>query len=184
MLQTYTLSVPVIGADGLPIAGAMVTAKLTKVDFTLDNTILPKIVTGTTDDDGVCELALVSNLIGTTDSRYLITIRSPGGALIDTATIQMPEADSSLQQLVDRVPITPEYSTAAAISAAIATSKAAQAAESEQRTAEDREATAADRVATGQDRQAVANDRQETSKARDDAQSAARRARLYYYLGA
>ena len=176
MLQTYKLSVPVVGADGLPFAGAKISATLNKTDYTAESTMLPKSVSGVANDSGLCELALVSNLIGTQDSRYQIQIRTPAGSLIATATIQMPEADCSLQQLVDVLPLTPEYSTAAAISAAIATAKA-------QQTASDATQTAGDRQATGNDRSAVSEDKQITTQARDQAVRAAKRINTLYWLG-
>ncbi len=176
MLDTYTLTVPVFGSDGNPVAGARVAATLDKTDYTTAGAMLPKSMAALTDDDGMCELALVSNLIGTQDSRYRITIRSAAGSLIATATIQMPEANSTLQQLVDVLPISTEYSTAAAISAAIATAKA-------QQTASDAAQTAEDRLATGNDRSAVSEDKQITTLARDQAVMAAERINTLYWLG-
>jgi paraquat-inducible protein B len=177
MLTTYTLTVPVFGSDGNPVAGARVVATLDRVDYTADGAMLPKSVAAETDEAGICTLALVSNLAGTQDSRYRITIRSAAGSLITTATIQMPEADATLQQLVDALPMSPEYSTAAAISAAIATTKA-------QQTAADALQTAEDRIATGEDRQQVAQDAQTTLAARDEAVSTVARINILNLLGA
>jgi hypothetical protein len=176
MLTTHTLTVPVYGADGNPVAGAVINATLNKTDFTTDGAMLPKTLSATTDENGSAELALVSNLVGTQDSRYQITIRSSAGKLIATATIQMPEADTTLQQLVDVLPITTEYSTAAALSAAIATTKAAQ-------TTQDAAQTAEDRQATGEDRTVVAENTNITTAARTEAVQAAERINTLYWLG-
>jgi len=176
MLTTYTLTVPVFGSDGEAMAGAKVTATLNKADYTEEGAFLPKTLSAITGEGGMAALDLVSNLIGTQDSRYQITIRSTAGALIATATIQMPEADTTLQQLVDVLPITTEYSTAASLSAAIAAAKA-------QQTTEDAAQTALDRQATGQDRTVVAQDKATTTAARDEAVQAAERINTLYWLG-
>jgi hypothetical protein len=68
---------------------------------------------------GDVELTLASNLDGTQNSLYEITI-SAQGAVRTSVVIQMPQANTSLEQLVDVLPITTSYTTAAAISAAIA----------------------------------------------------------------
>jgi len=176
MLTTYTLSVPVFGSDGDPVAGAVITATLNKTDYTVDGAMLPKNIAGTTNSEGLATLDLVSNLIGTQNSRYQITIRSSAGSLIATATIQMPQADTNLQQLVDALPLSTEHSTAAALSASIANTKA-------QQTTSDAAQTAADRVATGQDRTAVAEDKTITTAARTEAVQAAERINTLYWLG-
>ena len=176
MLTTYTLTVPVYGSDGNPVIGARVVATLDRTDFTADGAMLPNSVAAETDENGHSELVLVSNLAGTQNSRYRITIRSSAGSLITTATIQMPQANSTLQQLVDALPVTPEYSTSAAISAAIASAKAQQA-------SDDAAQTAQDRIATGQDRTAVAADKNITTAARTEAVQAAERINTLYWLG-
>jgi|GEM_PF-2362564 len=176
MLTTYNLTIELAGQDADPIAGATVTATLDKPDFTDSGVLLPQSQSATTNTSGVAVLALVSNLVGTQDSRYQVQIRSARGVLLSSVTIQMPEAAASLENLVDAVPVTTEYSTAAAISAAQAAASALSA-------AADAAQTAQDRIATGQDRTAVAADKNITTAARTEAVQAAERINTLYWLG-
>lgn len=148
MLTTYNLTIELAGQDADPIAGATVTATLDKPDFTDSGVLLPQSQSVTTNSSGVAVLALVSNLVGTQDSRYQVQIRSARGVLLSSVTIQMPEAAASLENLVDIVPVTTEYSTAAAISAAQAAASALSAEADAEQTALDRVATDADRTVT------------------------------------
>jgi len=176
MLDTYALTVPVFGPGGAPVAGAQITATLTVADYSTLGVIMPSTVKAQAGADGVAILDLVSNLVGTQDSRYQIAIRSGSGSLIAITTIQMPQANTSLQQLVDTLPITTQYITAATLSASIATTQAELA-------AADAAQTALDRIATAQDRAAVQDDKGITTQARAEAVAAAERINTLFWLG-
>lgn len=118
MLQTYELSTTVFNPNGTPAAGSILIAELTTADYTTEGSIMPRRAQAVADSEGRVAVDLFSNLSGTQNSFYEIRIRRPDGFETIKALIQMPQADSKLEGLVDVTPITPEYSTAAAISAA------------------------------------------------------------------
>jgi hypothetical protein len=175
-MLTYTLSTVVQSPEGQLLSGASLTAELNKPDYTTDGSVLPQSVSGRADENGLVSVDLFSNLDGTQNSAYIITIRSHTGATISTSQIQMPRINTQLENLVDVLPITPEYSTAAALSAA-------QAAISAQSAAADAEQTALDRIATGEDAAQTADDRIATDEARDDAVQSAERINTLFWLG-
>ena len=124
-ITTYTLSGTAFTSDGSAIENAVITAKLDKPDYTSDGSHLPRSQQTTADSSGDWSLELVSNLDGTQDSRYIIEIRlSASGGLLARETIQMPQAASTLAQLVVEQPVTTESQTAAALSAAKAEEEA------------------------------------------------------------
>lgn len=133
-LTTYTLTVRCYGLDGQIFPGALVRAEMILKgvpnskglgDYQSGGTILNKVQETTADAQGVATLELVPNTAGTQDSRYVIQIRDPDTQRqLDRATIQMPEADSTLAQLVEEQPVTTETQTAAALSAAQAAESA------------------------------------------------------------
>lgn len=181
-LTTYTLTVPVYNADGKPAAGASVSATLTHADYTPSGVVLPRAVSGESDETGVATLQLVSNLVGTQDSRYRIRILRKNG-LSTFTSIQMPQSGATLQQLVDALPITPEYSTAAALSAAQAEAAKVTAVGAAQQASEDAQQTALDRQATEQNAAATAEDREASEAAAEAATGAAQRINTLYWLG-
>lgn len=153
MVQTYKLSTVVYNVDGEPVKNAILVAELDRADYTVGGSVFPHKTSCFSDDEGNAFVELFSNLEGTQNSLYCVTVTMPNGVVKIEAVIQMPTVDAYLEQLVDIHPITPEYSTAAAISAAqaatsagIATQKAVQTAEDRDRTHEDALKTAADRV--------------------------------------
>ena len=116
-MQSYTLSTTVLTPDGNPVAGARLTATLDRPDYTDDGSVLPLRVSSVSDESGTASIDIFSNLDGTQDSRYVISV-TQGSVLFLSAQVQMPRANTALENLVDITPITPEYSTAAALSAA------------------------------------------------------------------
>lgn len=106
-VQTRTLTVRVHGGDGQPLEGAEVTAQLDRPDYTPDGAVLPALASATADDQGVATLSLVPNTVGTQDSRYEIAIYNAQGLRLSRVTVQMPEADSDLGDLVSTSAVEP-----------------------------------------------------------------------------
>ena len=120
MLVKYTLSTQVFGNNGEVVPNPKIIAILTKSDFTVEGTIIPDLEVGVGDANGNVSVELVSNLIGTQNSFYDIEIRSERDTVLVRAEIQMPESNALLQNLVGIQPVTSEYNSAAALSAASA----------------------------------------------------------------
>jgi hypothetical protein len=175
-MLTYTLSTVVRSPEGALLDGATLIAELNKPDYTTDGSVLPQVASARSGESGAVSVDLFSNLDGTQDSVYIITLRSKTGATISTSQIQMPRANTQLENLVDVLPITPEYSTAAALSAAQAAASAASA-------SDDADQTALDRIATGEDAAQTAADRIVTDEARDEAVESALRINTLFWLG-
>lgn len=120
MLQTRNLSIAGYGPSGAPRGKLWVTATLTIADHDIDGgTVLPEPVTEQLADNGFGVLGIWPNERGTQGSRYQIQIYDDERTYFDRA-IYMPDADSSLGQLVEEQPQTDDSKTAAAISAAAA----------------------------------------------------------------
>lgn len=118
MADTNKLSTVIFSVDGTLIEGALLIADLDKADYTIEGTAFPNRVVGASNSEGEVFVDIVSNLLGTQGSRYAISIKLPGEPEVARSLIQMPTVDATLEQLVDKIPLTSEYTTAAAISAA------------------------------------------------------------------
>lgn len=118
MATPNKLSTVVFSVDGEPIEGALLIADLDRPDYTVLGAAFPNRTVGTSNALGEVFVDIVSNLLGTQDSRYAISIKLPGEPEVARSLIQMPTVDATLEQLVDKIPLTSEYTTAAAISAA------------------------------------------------------------------
>lgn len=118
MATPNRLSTVIFSVDGEPIEGALLIADLDRPDYTVLGTAFPNRTVGTSNALGEVSVDIVSNLLGTQDSRYAISIKLPDGPELARSLIQMPTVDATLEQLVDKIPLTSEYTTAAAISAA------------------------------------------------------------------
>lgn len=64
--------------EGAPVAGAAFEFKLNRPEV-YEGFVVPTRVVGTTGDDGTCTVALWPNQLGSAESAYGVTIRSPGG---------------------------------------------------------------------------------------------------------
>lgn len=64
--------------EGAPVAGATFEFKLNRPEV-YEGFVVPTRVVGTTSDDGTCTVALWPNQLGSAESAYIVTIRSPGG---------------------------------------------------------------------------------------------------------
>lgn len=175
-MQTYTLSTVITMPDATPIENGSLIVELNKPDYTTEGSVLPSVIIGYSNAEGEVSVDLFSNLDGTQNSLYAVTLRSKTGATIATSLIQMPRANTQLENLVDVLPITTAYSTAAALSAAQAAASALSA-------SNDADQTALDRIATGEDAEQTAEDRIATDEARDDAVQSAERINTLFWLG-
>lgn len=76
-VPTCAVTVRISGASGASLAGATVRAQLTVADA-YQGLVVPNLVEGITDVNGECVLSLFPNALGSTGSRYLVTVRRAG----------------------------------------------------------------------------------------------------------
>lgn len=102
MLPTCAVTCNVYDQSGNPERGATITARLSSYEV-YQGYVVPNIVTGTTDSNGICVLNLWPNQLGAVESLYRITI-SPktGRSLRTTATV--PNQSTALLHLISELP--------------------------------------------------------------------------------
>jgi hypothetical protein len=99
-LTTRTVTVQITGPSGAGLAGCTVSASLTRADR--DPTagwVLPNLVTGTTDADGIAALTLWPTDLGSDGSKYRFTATDPDGVLLFDVVASTPDADCLLAEL-------------------------------------------------------------------------------------
>ena len=127
-IETTNVTVRVNDQTGNPVSGAIVSAKLMTTE---KNTgfVLPKEVTGETNDSGVVVLAVFPNELGTEGSEYQFRIEDPRTGKVVKIFAVVPNADCELHSIaeLDRYELRGAgevVSSAVATNAAIATAAA------------------------------------------------------------
>lgn len=105
-LPTCTVTCTFVDALGAPLAGARVTAELS-VPEVYESVVVPSVVSGLTDANGVCTLALFPNALGQASSRYTVRLSSTRANVLCYAVV--PDQPTALLEaiLVDRDVDTP-----------------------------------------------------------------------------
>ncbi len=75
-VPTVAIACQVSGQDGMPIPGAVITAKLDQTEY-YDGVVVPEVTTVTADEDGLTTLNLWPNELGALSSSYTVTITNP-----------------------------------------------------------------------------------------------------------
>lgn len=167
--------------NGPPVAGAVYTAKLNSTEIYL-GFVVPEMVKGTADVNGVCVLQLWPNALGVAGSLYDITATNPDtGKKFLKATVAVPNVGCNLHDILVQEPyplldaaaqaliaaqgyavLANDDRLAAETAAAEALIRSAAAALSHYGTGLDKATTAADRAQTNLDFLATASDRVQT----------------------
>jgi hypothetical protein len=100
-IPTVNVTVIVNGQDGLPVEGALVSAKLDREDR-YNGFVVKKTVSGKTDATGTLVLPLWPNALGTNSSQYLVNIRTKEQTKRYTAYV--PNENCVLTSIVDLEP--------------------------------------------------------------------------------
>jgi hypothetical protein len=120
-LPTRTVSCAILDSTGDPVASARVEFRLTTTEI-YDGLVVPERVLATTDEDGLIEISLFPNALGSQGSQYQVRAYRPSdGRKVLEATATVPDADCELQDIID-------LGTPVALSAAASASATAQAA--------------------------------------------------------
>lgn len=110
-LKTVNITGQLYNPDGTPAANATGTAVLTKLE--IDNgTVVPSVVSFTTDATGLLDINLWPNERGQAGSRYRLRAKTAKNGIVDTM-ITVPDSDApvSLDDVIEAVPYPPvEYS--------------------------------------------------------------------------
>lgn len=105
-IPTCQVTVTARYQNGDPAAGAKVVALLNRADI-YDGLVVPRRIKQVADENGRCVLTLFRNVLGTTDSHYLIEI-SPGDRTTVTAAALVPdEAAVNLDDILIEPPEDP-----------------------------------------------------------------------------
>lgn len=108
-MSVPTVAVTCIAYDqgGQAVAGALYTARLNATEI-FGGFIVPEIVRGVADANGVCVLRLWPNALGVAGSLYDITATNPDtGKKFLRTTIAVPNAPSSMHQILVQEPYPP-----------------------------------------------------------------------------
>lgn len=110
-LKTVNITGKLYNPDGTPAANATGTAVLTKLE--IDNgTVVPSVVSFTTDATGLLDINLWPNERGQAGSRYRLRAKTAKNGIVDTM-ITVPDSDTpiGLDDVIEAVPYPPvEYS--------------------------------------------------------------------------
>jgi hypothetical protein len=103
---TVNVAVRLFAADGTPLVGVVVSAKLDR-DEIYQAFVVPRTAYATTDNTGAVDLALFPNApapqgLGTTGSKYTFSARVPATGATWRATAQIPNQDCNLHDVADR----------------------------------------------------------------------------------
>ena len=99
-LPTCNIHCAVRDDAGLPVVGAVITAKLNQFEI-YQGYVVPQLVQGTTGSDGTVILALWPNALGATESVYNVKIVSPNGKTLRT-TVTVPNvSDANLHEIAE-----------------------------------------------------------------------------------
>lgn len=155
-LTTCAVSFRIFTDDGLPDAGATVSAILNQFEI-YNGYVVPDLVSGTTDANGLAVLNLWPNELGSTASMYTIRIKSTNGKKLTTTAVVPNTASANIENIAE----IPAYegknesqlaltaviaASATAISAATAASNSATSASTSAETASTGATTATDQA--------------------------------------
>lgn len=175
-MSAITVAVTCTASDqnGNPVAGARYRARLNQTEIH-NGFVVPEVVDGVADSNGVCVLHLWPNALGVAGSQYTIQATNPDtGKKFLSATVSVPNNACNLHEILVQEPYPPIDAAQQALAAAqgalalattqagIATTRATQALDSQNAAAGYAADAAADRVQTGQDRAATGQDRAQT----------------------
>lgn len=110
-LKTVNITGKLYNPDGTPAANATGTAVLTRLEVD-DGTVVPSVVSFTTDAAGLLDINLWPNERGQAGSRYRLRAKTAKNGIVDTM-ITVPDSDApvSLDDVIEAVPYPPvEYS--------------------------------------------------------------------------
>lgn len=110
-LKTVNITGKLYNPDGTPAANATGTAVLTRLEVD-DGTVVPSVVSFTTDAAGLLDINLWPNERGQAGSRYRLRAKTAKNGIVDTM-ITVPDSDVpvSLDDVIEAVPYPPvEYS--------------------------------------------------------------------------
>jgi hypothetical protein len=152
-LTTRTLTVNAQSPDAAKLNRLLVEAELTNAEFTTEGLVVPSIVKAWTDSEGVATLELFPNELGTQSSKYTfraVRFVDSQREVLWTDTAEMPDGDTNLDQIIGTSPNDQTFASGAAISAALATTKADEAADSASSASDsaDTASTAAESIGT------------------------------------
>lgn len=160
-LTTCAVTATLRDPEGVVLAGAVVEARLSGQDRD-GGLVVPRVVRGTADANGVVTLALWPNSRGSAGTVYSVKVSSPGARTLRFENVQVPDqASANLKDIVDLGP-PPTVSDAEAAElaaqgyASSASASATSAGNSATAAGASATAAAADAVATDADRIAVA----------------------------
>lgn len=97
-LQTCAVTCVMHGQDGQPEAGATFEAKLNRFEI-YQGYVVPEVVRGTADENGVCILDLWPNQLGATESLYDVKMRSTTGRSLTVQAVVPSELTANLHEI-------------------------------------------------------------------------------------
>ncbi len=97
-LQTCAVTCVMHGQDGQPEAGATFEAKLNRFEI-YQGYVVPEVVRGTADENGVCVLNLWPNQLGATESLYDVKMRSTSGRSLTVQAVVPSELTANLHEI-------------------------------------------------------------------------------------
>ena len=104
-MAVRTLTVNLVDLVNAAVEGATVTLRLMAVDHTGSSTVVVSSDTATTDASGDCSFTnVIPNVDGSQNRKYICTGHD-GVSELFNVEFQMPDADSTLNSLVDAVDI-------------------------------------------------------------------------------
>lgn len=101
-VTTRTLTIQTLDLQDQPAPNARISIRLNRADIDADGIVIPVTnIEAVADAEGLAEISLWPNALGSQDTRYLVTIRNAAGNLVlFRGRFYMPDTDSHLSSLL------------------------------------------------------------------------------------